>query len=369
MSNDNPLGVPAHRHRNRDGTEGGGQHRGFPGSGFEGVQWGAPIMRDEDFARTYRPAPPPTPVDGDSGRRMETLLSRFAWLADSARSEGFHEAAAAYTVCRDELSDAPTPAPASPPVGGGRAPSPFETFQAGMAAGLLSDRHALIHDYTEAEVREEFRDWLEERAAAAAADRGEGRPPVAHHPLDRLDELPMTSTPTPEPGERDPALAAELNEKLRQSYNAETMRTRPAPSAPTPDGRPNPGCRMSTIDGDLFVSLDDLYRFMEWVIEVSGPDGEILFGGALRLIRENFADATPAPAHPGGERPAGEWTAVDLLADLNDRAERAMVELEKRASRRAVGSERTRLLGKLSGLALVADWLRSYTPPTPVEEA
>ena len=44
-----------------------GQHRGFPGSGFEGVQWGAPIMRDEDFARTYRPDPPPTPVDGDSG--------------------------------------------------------------------------------------------------------------------------------------------------------------------------------------------------------------------------------------------------------------------------------------------------------------
>ena len=38
-----------------------GQHRGFPGSGFESVQWGAPIMRDEDFARTYRPAPPPTP--------------------------------------------------------------------------------------------------------------------------------------------------------------------------------------------------------------------------------------------------------------------------------------------------------------------
>lgn len=219
---------------------------------------------------------------------------------------------------------------------------------------------------------------------------------------------------------------------------------------------------MSTIDGDLFVSLDDLYRFMEWVIEVSGPDGEILFGGALRLIRENFADATPAPAHPGGERPrciecsepleqlpdgrvrqciecladsvtaplsaieqliwwagaysegvldrdapdpgelaeaahaeltkcldrireahavieqydapggerpAGEWTAVDLLADLNDRAERAMVELEKRAAAYGSSTERTRLLGKLSGLALVADWLRSYTPPTPVEEA
>lgn len=87
-----------------------------------------------------------------------------------------------------------------------------------------------------------------------------------------------------------------------------------APDSPTPDGRPNPGCRMSTIDGDLFVSLDDLYRFMEWVIEVSGPDGEILFGGALRLIRENFADATPAPAHPGGERPALDPTEAHRLA-------------------------------------------------------
>ena len=47
-----------------------GQHRGFPGSGFESVQWGGPIVRDGDFARTYRPAPPPTPVDGDSGEAL-----------------------------------------------------------------------------------------------------------------------------------------------------------------------------------------------------------------------------------------------------------------------------------------------------------
>ena len=51
-----------------------GQHRGFPGSGFESVQWGGPIVRDEDFARTYRPAPPPTPVDGDSGRRGKAQI-------------------------------------------------------------------------------------------------------------------------------------------------------------------------------------------------------------------------------------------------------------------------------------------------------
>ena len=66
--------------------------------------------------------------------------------------------------------------PSAPPVpseaSGRAAPTPFETFQAGMAAGLLSTRHALIHDYTEDEVRQEFRDWLDERAA----DRGEPTP-------------------------------------------------------------------------------------------------------------------------------------------------------------------------------------------------
>lgn len=31
-----------------------GPHRGFPGSGFEDVFWGAPLLRDEAFAREYR---------------------------------------------------------------------------------------------------------------------------------------------------------------------------------------------------------------------------------------------------------------------------------------------------------------------------
>jgi hypothetical protein len=34
-------------------------HRGFPGSGFEGVQWGAPLMRDDEFAASYRPPAAP----------------------------------------------------------------------------------------------------------------------------------------------------------------------------------------------------------------------------------------------------------------------------------------------------------------------
>lgn len=30
-------------------------HRGFPGSGFEDVTWGDPLMRDLEFAKNYRP--------------------------------------------------------------------------------------------------------------------------------------------------------------------------------------------------------------------------------------------------------------------------------------------------------------------------
>ena len=64
--------------------------------------------------RSLLDAAPPAPSTG-APQRMETVVSRFAWLADSARSEGFHEAAAAYMVCRDELSDALTPTPPSTP--------------------------------------------------------------------------------------------------------------------------------------------------------------------------------------------------------------------------------------------------------------
>lgn len=57
-------------------------------------------------------------------------------------------------------------------------------------------------------------------------------------------------------------------------------------------------------------------------------------------------------------------SAAELLDDLKDRTERGMVELEKLAAPVGACMERTRLLGKLAGLALVADWLRSYDHPT-----
>lgn len=45
------------------------------------------------------------------------------------------------------------------------APTPFEVFQAGMFAGMMADPRRHPQDWTEAEVRQEFRDWLDERAA------------------------------------------------------------------------------------------------------------------------------------------------------------------------------------------------------------
>lgn len=66
---------------------------------------------------------------------------------------------------------APSPDPRSPEDGAG-APTPFETFQAGMFAGIMAERVAGRdpQDWTEGEVRREFRDWLEERAAATPAN-------------------------------------------------------------------------------------------------------------------------------------------------------------------------------------------------------
>jgi len=68
-------------------------------------------------------------------------------------------------------SSAPSPDPRSPEDGRG-APTPFETFQAGMFAGIMAERVAGRdpQDWTEGEVRREFRDWLEERAAATPAN-------------------------------------------------------------------------------------------------------------------------------------------------------------------------------------------------------
>lgn len=93
---------------------------------------------------------------------IEAILIR---EQDTAFSVVARHIAALFTSLDAIPSAPPVPSEAS----GRAAPTPFETLQAGMAAGLLSTRHALIHDYTEDEVRQEFRDWLDERAA----DRGE----------------------------------------------------------------------------------------------------------------------------------------------------------------------------------------------------
>jgi hypothetical protein len=70
---------------------------------------------------------------------------------------------------------------------------------------------------------------------------------------------------------------------------------------------------------------------------------------------------TAPPASPPSppERAQPEWTAAELLAELKDRTERAMVEMEQVAATGS-GEWHHRSLGKLAGLALVADWLRSY---------
>jgi len=73
--------------------------------------------------------------------------------------------------------------------------------------------------------------------------------------------------------------------------------------------------------------------------------------------------STP-PSTPAEQPQPDGLSAAELLADLKDRTERGMVELEKLAAPLGACMERTRLLGKLAGLALVADWLRSYDVPT-----
>ena len=77
--------------------------------------------------------------------------------------------------------------------------------------------------------------------------------------------------------------------------------------------------------------------------------------------------AAAPPSTPAEQPDPDGLSAAELLADLKDRTERGMVELEKLAAPLGACMERTRLLGKLAGLALVADWLRSYTPTRPTD--
>ena len=82
------------------------------------------------------------------------------------------------------------------------------------------------------------------------------------------------------------------------------------------------------------------------------------------LAERSAMHAAAPPSTPAEQPDPDGLSAAELLADLKDRTERGMVELEKLAAPLGACMERTRLLGKLAGLALVADWLRSYDHPT-----
>ena len=60
---------------------------------------------------------------------------------------------------------------------------------------------------------------------------------------------------------------------------------------------------------------------------------------------------------------ADHLTADELLADLRDRLDRAQEQLGRLKNQRAAqytGCEQMRLIGKIEGLGIVQDWLRSY---------
>jgi len=56
MSNDNPLGVPAHRHRNPNGTEGGWEHKRC-----------GPVPSSDTPSDERHPGPCPYIATGDEG--------------------------------------------------------------------------------------------------------------------------------------------------------------------------------------------------------------------------------------------------------------------------------------------------------------
>jgi len=91
-------------------------------------------------------------------------------------------------------------------------------------------------------------------------------------------------------------------------------------------------------------------------------------GTSYCSLAERSAMHAAAPPSTPAEQPQPDGlSAAELLADLTDRIERAMAELEKLAAPLGLCTERTRRLGKIAGLALVADWLRSYTPARPTD--
>jgi len=102
----------------------------------------------------------------------------------------------------------------------------------------------------------------------------------------------------------------------------------------------------------------------ELLIDHCGMGGTSALTDRILALTDAFTFAAASPSTPAEQPDPDGLSAAELLADLKDRTERGMVELEKLAAPLGACMERTRLLGKLAGLALVADWLRSYDHPT-----
>lgn len=76
-------------------------------------------------------------------------------------------------------------------------------------------------------------------------------------------------------------------------------------------------------------------------------------------IRYTHNPALEMPVHPCPDcTQENPWTAEQLLYDLNDRIDRGVKELHR--MRWMPLAEDRRLAGKIEGLRLVKDWLRSY---------
>jgi hypothetical protein len=54
------------------------------------------------------------------------------------------------------------------------------------------------------------------------------------------------------------------------------------------------GIRSTLVDGDRFISLDDLFAYFEWAMALGDPAaGELVLGGGLLLLSMTFPDDAP----------------------------------------------------------------------------
>lgn len=117
----------------------------------------------------------------------------------------------------------------------------------------------------------------------------------------------------PAPSQRDPELAAALNEQRRQSYNAETLRTRPAPRSDTPSDERHPGYPHQPGEPlTLDLTVDLARPAPSPVPEASGRPGEMVFTqGSPRPALQVLVSLTDG-------RPCVD--AVSMLAFFRDSA-------------------------------------------------